>query len=132
MGKSADKSAWEKDRERVLAVELRSIMHEEPSKVHLDRAAEAVGLTSDNLGLMPLFRTNAQLIAWVRSVKAASGSADAFADFADRFDPKPSRPSVAVVTPGVGGAAAPVASTNSEEQTAAENFYDKIAGNGNG
>lgn len=130
MGKSAEKSAWEKDRERLLAVELRSIMHQEPSEVHLRRAAEAAGLTEEDRGLMPLFKTNAQLIAWIRSVKAASGNPDAFSDFADRFDPKPSRPSVAVVTPNAGGAAAPVASTNTEEQTAAENFYDQLVRGG--
>jgi len=122
MGKSS-KSAWELEREKVFGDEMRVQMHATPSEAHIKRAAEYAGL--DGPDLLPRFDSVAGLLVYVQSLRAAGGSGEAFNIFVDRFQPKPSRPQVAVITPGANGGA-PMASRDNEEQSSAQRYYDDV------
>ena len=102
--------------------EIQAIVHDQPAQVHYDRAAEAVGMDRN---LVPSCSTVAELLAFVLSVKAAGGQDTAMKEFLDRFSPKAARNATAVDV-NVSGAAAPVASSNSEEQAAAESYMDSL------
>jgi hypothetical protein len=110
------------DKDGIVGRALSDRIHQEPSEIHRARAAELVNIDPAEL---PLFLTVADLLVWVQTVKAAGGNMEAWRDIVDRFQPKPSRPTVAVITPGA-GTSAPMASQNSEEQASAENYFDEL------
>jgi len=101
--------------------EIQAIVHDQPAQVHYDRAAEAVGMDRN---LVPSCSTVAELLAFVLSVKAAGGQDTAMKEFLDRFSPKAARNGAVDVN--VQGVAAPVASSNSEEQAAAVSYMDSL------
>ena len=106
----------------IVSGEIQAIVHEPPGQVHYDRAAEAVGMDRN---LVPSCGTIAELLAFVLSVKAVGGQDTAIKEILDRFAPKAARNATAVDV-NVAGAAAPVASSNSAEQAAAESYMDSL------
>jgi hypothetical protein len=106
----------------IISENLQQIIHDAPSEVHMDRASEAVGCDRNNV---PVMATVGELLAWILTVKASGGQLDAMKEVLDRFSPKASRAATNVDV-NVSGAAAPVASKNSEEQTAATSYMDSL------
>jgi hypothetical protein len=74
--------------------------------------------------LVPTCATIAELLAFVLSVKAVAGQDVAIKEVLDRFSPKAARNTTAVDVNL--GAAAPMASSNSEEQNAAVAYMDRL------
>lgn len=106
----------------IITEAIQNIIHDRPSPVHFDRAAEVCGMDRN---LVPQCASIAELLAFVLSVKAAGGQDIAIKEFLDRFAPKAARATTQVDV-NVGGQASPVASQNSEEQKAAETYMDVI------
>jgi len=109
----------------IVSENIQQIIHDAPSEIHMDRAAEAVGGCDRNM--VPVCATVAELLAWVLTVKAASGQDTAMKEVLDRFAPKAARAATNVDV-NVQGAAAPMASKNSEEQGAAVSYMDAMRG----
>jgi hypothetical protein len=101
---------------------LQVIIHDAPSEAHMERASEAVGLDRN---LLPICSTVGELLAFILTVKAAGGEPVAMKEVLDRFSPKAGR-AAAVDVNIAAGAAAPMASKNSEEQAAASSFMDSL------
>jgi hypothetical protein len=108
----------------IISEAIQDIVHDRPSQVHFDRAAEVCGGDRNSV---PQCATIAELLAFVLSVKAAMGQDIAIKEFLDRFAPKAARAATQVDV-NVGGQAAPVASQNSEEQRAAVSYMDELPG----
>lgn len=106
----------------IVSREIQAIVHEAPSQVHYDRAAEAVSMDRENV---PHCASVAELLAFVLSVKAVGGQDTAIKEVLDRFAPKAARNTTAVDV-NVGAASAPMASTNTEEQSAAQAYMDRL------
>ena len=103
--------------------ELGAILHEAPSHIHRERAAEAMGLL--DVGELPVFGTVAEMLAYILTVKATLDDKSMNAVL-DRISPKAARES-ANVNVSVGEAPPAVASENAEEAKAAQD-YIKLLG----
>ena len=102
--------------------ELASVMHEAPSHIHRERAAEAMGLM--DVGELPVFGTVAEMLAYILTVKATLDDKSMNAVL-DRVSPKAARTEN---TTNVNVEAPPaVASENADEAKAAQD-YIKLLG----
>jgi len=108
----------------LLNSELAAVMHLPPSEIHRMSAAEALGLMS--VDQLPHMATVAELMAWVLSVKAASGDDKATNALLDRFSPKAAREASTTVNVNAGDSAPAVASESAEEAKAARDYMSLL------
>lgn len=109
------------DQDGIFDEALSDAVHEEPHPVHYERAADVCGF--DSVDVFPRFPSVAKLIAFVFSVRAAAGDDKAANAFLDRFTPKAAR---ATANPQQAATAAPSASSNPEEKSAAESYRELL------
>ena len=109
------------DQDGIVSEELQAVVHSPPTDAHIDRAAEAVGMDRN---LVPHCATVAELLAFVISVKAASGDDKAITAILDRFAPKASRNATDVTINNGGGS--PVASSDAEEEKATASYMASL------
>lgn len=104
--------------------ELAAIMHERPTEIHMMRCAEALGLM--DVQDLPIFATNAEMLAFVLSAEAVAGNEKAQTALLDRFSPKPAREATNVNVSVGDGSAPAVASESAEEAKAARDYMNLL------
>lgn len=114
----------ELDTDGLFSIALSDAAHDAPREEHIEAAARSLMLEPLNI---PRFGTVADLIAYVLSVRAASGDDKAIASFLDRFSPKTAK-SESKVDASVFGT--PTASKNPEERRESENYMEMVRGGG--
>tara|TARA_S200002703_G_scaffold119851_1_gene105589 strand:- start:775 stop:1206 length:432 start_codon:yes stop_codon:yes gene_type:complete len=114
----------ELDTDGIFSIALSDAVHDVPREEHVEAAARTLMLEPVNI---PRCDTVADLIAYVLSVRAASGDDKAIASLLDRFSPKLAKAETKVDAALFGS---PSASKNAEERRESENYMELVRGGG--
>ena len=114
----------ELDTDGIFSIALSDVVHDVPRQEHIEAAAKSLMLLPVNI---PRCDTVADLIAYVLSVRAASGDDKAIASLLDRFTPKLAKAETKVDAAMFGS---PSVSKNPEERRESETYMDLVRGSG--